>query len=131
MFDIGFTELVLIAIIALVVIGPKRLPETLRFVGLWVGRIKRALARAYKEIDQELGLDDVRRQLHNEEVLRSIDEHKRKLEEDIRNTMDFTTDTDPTPTAPQSPDDAPPRTTPATDSADDKAAAPKGDRADG
>ena len=101
MFDIGFTELVLIAIIALVVIGPKRLPETLRFVGLWVGRIKRGLARAYKEIDQELGLDEVRRQLHNEEVLRSIDEHKRKLEADIRNSLksDDVTTPAPPPTA--------------------------------
>lgn len=97
MFDIGFTELVLIAVIALVVIGPKRLPETLRFVGLWVGRIKRGLARAYKEIDQELGLDEVRRQLHNEEVLRSIEEHKRKLEADIRNSL--TTDNDTAPPA--------------------------------
>src|SRR5690554_551282 len=97
MFDVSFSELLLIAVIALVVIGPKRLPETLRFVGLWVGRIKRGLARAYKEIDQELGLDEVRRQLHNEEVLRSIEEHKRKLEADIRNSL--TTDNDTVPPA--------------------------------
>src|SRR5690606_2671658 len=84
MFDIGFSELLLIAVIALVVIGPKRLPETVRFAGLWIGRIKRTPRRAYQEMDKERGLDDIRRQLHNEEVLRSIEEHKRRIEAEIR-----------------------------------------------
>ena len=83
MFDIGFSELLLTAVIALVVIGPKRLPETIRTIGLWVGRTKRALNRAYQEMDRELGLDDIRRQLHNEEVMRSLEEHKKQLEEEI------------------------------------------------
>lgn len=83
MFDIGFSELLLTAVIALVVIGPKRLPETIRTIGLWVGRTKRALNRAYQEMERELGLDDIRRQLHNEEVMRSLEEHKKQLEEEI------------------------------------------------
>src|SRR5690554_1829143 len=83
MFDVSFSELLLIAVIALVVIGPKRLPETIRFAGLWFGRIKRGLSRAYQEMDRELGLDDIRRQLHNEDVLRSIEDHKRKVEAEI------------------------------------------------
>ncbi len=83
MFDIGFFELLLIATVGLLVIGPARLPETIRAVGLWVGRAKRALNRAYKELDRELGLDDVRRQLHNEEVMRNLEEHKRRLEAEI------------------------------------------------
>ena len=88
MFDISFAELLVIMVIAMVVIGPKRLPETARFVGLWVGRIKRSLSGAYRELDRELGLDDVRRQLHNEEVLRSLEEHKRKLEAELNKTID-------------------------------------------
>lgn len=83
MFDIGFSELLLTAVIALLVIGPKRLPETIRTIGLWVGRTKRALNNAYREIDRELGLDDIRRQLHNEEVMRSLEEHKKRLEAEI------------------------------------------------
>jgi sec-independent protein translocase protein TatB len=83
MFDIGFLELIVIAVIALVVIGPKRLPETIRTIGLWVGRAKRAMNRAYQEMDRELGLDDIRRQLHNEEVMRSLEEHKKRLEAEI------------------------------------------------
>ena len=99
MFDIGFSELLLIAVMALVVIGPKRLPETVRFTGLWIGRLKRSLTRAYQEMDKELGLDDIRRQLHNEEVMRSIEEHKRRIEAEIRSgTTEPSAADRPTPT---------------------------------
>ncbi|NIQ96172.1 MAG: twin-arginine translocase subunit TatB [Desulfuromonadales bacterium] len=74
MFDIGFAELLLIAIIGLVIIGPQRLPETLRTLGLWAGRIRRAGSRLYREVEQEVGMDDIRRQLHNEEVMRNLRE---------------------------------------------------------
>lgn len=80
MFDIGFSELLLLALIAMLVIGPKRLPETLRFLGLWTGRIKRSLSRAYQELEREVGLDDVRRQLHNEEIMRSLEESSKRRE---------------------------------------------------
>ena len=72
MFDVGFFELLLIAVVGLIVIGPKRLPETIRFVGLWAGRIRRRLSAAKKEFEQEFGIDDVRRQLHNETVLKEL-----------------------------------------------------------
>lgn len=74
MFDIGFTELLLIAAIAVVVIGPQRLPETIRFISLWLGRLKRALTRLAKDMEQEVGMDEIRRQLHNEEILSSLKE---------------------------------------------------------
>lgn len=138
MFEIGFSELVLVAIIALVVIGPKRLPETMRFAGLWLGRIKRGMARAYKELDQELGLDDVRRQLHNEEVMRNIEEHKRKLEADIRSGMGNeinntarTGTADSAVTAAPEPDIANPLKTAPDITAPDTATAPKADKTDG
>lgn len=138
MFDIGFSELVLIAIIALVVIGPKRLPETMRFAGLWLGRVKRAMARAYKELDQELGLDEVRRQLHNEEVLRNIEEHKRKLEADIRSGMGSeannpaqTGATDSAMTTALKPDVAEPLKTTADNTPPDTATTHKADKTDG
>ena len=80
MFDIGFFELLLIGVVGLVVIGPKRLPETIRFVGLWVGRIKRSLGAARQEFEKEFGVDEVRRQLHNEDVLRSLGESKEAIQ---------------------------------------------------
>lgn len=100
MFDIGFSELLLIAIIGILVIGPKRLPETLRFVGLWVGRMKRGMSRAYQELEREVGLDDVRRQLHNEDILRSLEkkspptgETDKEHQDDIKPVQDKPNDT--------------------------------------
>lgn len=54
MFDIGFWELGLIAILALVVLGPKRLPEAARVAGHWVGRLRVFIASVKQDIDQEL-----------------------------------------------------------------------------
>lgn len=79
MFDIGFFELLLIAVVGLLVIGPKRLPETIRTVGLWVGRLKRALGSARQEFEREFGVDEVRRQLHNENVMRQLGESRQAI----------------------------------------------------
>lgn len=72
MFDIGFAELLLLAIIGLLVIGPERLPETARTLGLWAGRMRRMFTAAKSELERELGVDDVRRQLHNEQVMSDL-----------------------------------------------------------
>lgn len=64
MFDIGWTELMVIAVVAIVVIGPKDLPRAMRFVGQWTGRMKR-MAREFQgqfnEAMREAELDGVRR----------------------------------------------------------------------
>ena len=72
MFDIGFAELLIIAIVGLLVIGPQRLPETVRALALWIGRLRRGITRAYRELEKEVGMDDIRRQLHNEEIMRQL-----------------------------------------------------------
>ena len=69
MFDIGFPELVLVAIVGLLVIGPERLPEALRTLGLWLGRMRRSFTSVKNEIEKEIGMDEVRRQLHNEAIM--------------------------------------------------------------
>ncbi|GAB1255865.1 Sec-independent protein translocase protein TatB [Aurantivibrio plasticivorans] len=73
MFDIGFTEIIVIAGVTLVVVGPERLPETVRTVGLWLGRFKRSLRETRRELENQFGADDIRRQLHNEEIMRSLE----------------------------------------------------------
>lgn len=80
MFDISFFELMLCAIVALVVIGPERLPETVRAVSLWIGRLKRSLRETRGELERQLGADDIRRQLHNEEVMQSLERTRREIE---------------------------------------------------
>lgn len=88
MFDIGFLELMVIAIVGLFVIGPERLPTTIRTIALWVGRIKRNLLETRREIEQQLGADDIRRELHNEQVMRDWEKMKdvrKELENQLNN----------------------------------------------
>ncbi len=61
MFDIGFWELALIGVIALLVVGPERLPALARKVGLWVGRMRRYVAHVREDIESEIHADELRK----------------------------------------------------------------------
>lgn len=61
MFDVGFSELVVIAIVALIVIGPERLPAVARTVGTLLGRMRRYTNDVKAEVHRELQLEDVRK----------------------------------------------------------------------
>ena len=63
MFDIGFAELIVIGVIALLVIGPERLPETVRTASLWLNRIRRGFNDIKREVQQELHNDSVMQEL--------------------------------------------------------------------
>lgn len=70
-------------VVALVVIGPEQLPQTVRSIGLWIGRLKRSLRDTRSELERQLGADDIRRQLHNEEIMRSIEQTRSMMEKTI------------------------------------------------
>lgn len=61
MFDIGFWELVLIGVIALLVFGPEKLPRLARTAGYWIGKARRQLHEFRAEFEREVALDEVRR----------------------------------------------------------------------
>ena len=84
MFDVGFSELLVIAIISLIVMGPERLPETVRTIGLWIGRLKQMFINARKELEDEVGMDEVRRQLHNEKILSDLESNKVEFEQTLK-----------------------------------------------
>jgi len=86
-FDIGFSELVVCAIVALLVIGPERMPEAVRTVGLWIGRFKRGLRETRSEIERQMGVDDIRRQLHNEDIMRSLEDARRDMDSVVAQTQ--------------------------------------------
>lgn len=73
MFDIGWTEMALIAVVAVIVIGPKELPKVMRELGTWVARA-RGMSRVFmdqlEEMSRQSGLDEVRKEA---EALRHLD----------------------------------------------------------
>lgn len=69
MFDVGFSELLLLAVVALVVIGPERLPHAARVAGAWVGKIKRTLGNMQAEIEREVSAQEMRERLEKEIAL--------------------------------------------------------------
>lgn len=83
MFDIGFSELLLVGLVALLVIGPERLPTAARMAGLWFGRLKRSFTSIKEEVEREIGADEIRRQLHNEDIL---SKERKMLEETVSQT---------------------------------------------
>ena len=84
MFDIGGLELLLITVVVLLVIGPERLPETLRMLGLGLGRLRRSFTSVKNEIEKEIGMDEIKRQLHNESVM----EEMKRIEREVQSTAD-------------------------------------------
>jgi sec-independent protein translocase protein TatB len=61
MFDIGFTELLVIGVVALIVIGPEKLPRMARTVGHLAGRLQRYVADVKADINREIELDELRK----------------------------------------------------------------------
>lgn len=78
MFGISFSELLLVGLVALLVLGPERLPGAARTAGLWIGRLKRSFNTIKQEVEREIGADEIRRQLHNEHIL-SMEREAQKL----------------------------------------------------
>ena len=84
MFDIGWIELLVIFVLVLVVLGPARLPEVARTLGLWFGRLRRTYNNFKLEIEREVGMDEVRRQLHNEQIMSEM----KAIEEETKSILD-------------------------------------------
>ncbi len=61
MFDIAFSELMIIAVVALIVIGPEKLPKVARTLGMLTGRLQRYVTGIKADIDRELHIDELRR----------------------------------------------------------------------
>lgn len=80
MFDVGFSELCLIGLVSLLVIGPERLPKVARLAGFWIGKTRSMVAAVKEEIKLEL---------HAEEM-RQIFKEQSALHDELQQTIDET-----------------------------------------
>jgi len=94
-FDVGFFELLLVGLVALLVFGPERLPSLARTAGLWIGRGRRFLSTVKADIEQELKAEELKRiireqQLNNplhdliEDTEKSLNEVRREAEASLK-----------------------------------------------
>lgn len=85
MFDVGFWELVVIGIVALLVLGPERLPVVARTAGLWYGKVRHFVGTVKADIDRELKAEELKRivqeQTKSEGLYNMVEEAKSSLQE--------------------------------------------------
>ena len=74
MFDIGFSEIIFIMIIALLVIGPQRLPKVARTAGLWFGKLRGFVSTVKADIDRELATEELKRTLAEQAAIPELEE---------------------------------------------------------
>jgi len=86
MFDVGFWEILLILILALVVIGPERLPGAARTLGLWVGKGRRYIEGVKSEVEQEFDISEFKRVIRNQEI--QLNELQQKVSQASRMSAD-------------------------------------------
>ncbi|TDR20843.1 Sec-independent protein translocase protein TatB [Marinicella litoralis] len=93
MFDIGFSELLIIFVVALLVVGPERLPSVARKVGLYIGKMKRSFQSIKNEVEQELEIEAVKAQLKENAMLAEAKEVKEALSKTVEQVKQADDDT--------------------------------------
>ena len=90
MFEIGFWELIVVGVVAMIVVGPEQLPGLARKAGFWLGKARRMIAEMKAEVDRELHLEEIKQSLRQQadlgEVKNLADEVKsfrREIEEEF------------------------------------------------
>lgn len=81
MFDVSFTELVVIGVVALIVIGPERLPKVARTAGLLLGRLQRYVSQVKADINREIQLDELKK------MQQQVAEEARSLQSSVNTQM--------------------------------------------
>jgi len=91
MFDVGFWELSLVSLVALLVVGPERLPKFARLAGFWLGKMRRTATSVRQEIRQELYADELKQSIEDSlqhQELKNITEQTGAALKDISKPME-------------------------------------------
>lgn len=92
--DIGLQELFLISVMALIILGPERLPSTMKQIMIWASKMKNSFNSIKKEFENELDLDGIQQQIHNEKILKELGEPIEQLEENAKKLQQSLLDLD-------------------------------------
>lgn len=93
--DIGIQEILLISVLALVILGPERLPGAIKSLAIWINRFKRSFNDVKAVIEKEINADELRQQIHNENVLHELGEARDVLDDlgqQLTTTLEENTD---------------------------------------
>ena len=85
MFDVGFSEILITMVVALLVLGPERLPRAARFAGLWVRRARAQWASVRAELERELATEELKREL--QAPLSELQPQMRELDKGLREAL--------------------------------------------
>ena len=83
MTGVGFFEILLIGVVGLLILGPDKLPGALRTMALWIGRFRRSFDDIKRDIEKEIGADEIRRQLRNEAIMEKFQEGKKQITDTV------------------------------------------------
>lgn len=89
MFDVGFTELLLIALMGLMILGPERLPRAAKTVGTWIRKIRTAANNLTAEIERELEVENLKKELANKnaEIMKQASDLSKKLNRPVESIL--------------------------------------------
>lgn len=88
MFDIGIWELSLIAIVALIVIGPERLPKVARTVGMWIGRGQKIISSVKEDIDRELKAEELKKVIEKQGEISELHDLVDEMKVDVAEPLE-------------------------------------------
>ena len=72
-------EILLLCVLALLILGPERMPETVKNVAIWIARIRRNGRKIWESVEREIDADGIREHIHNEEILEQLGESNKIL----------------------------------------------------
>lgn len=84
MFDIGFSEMFMVLVIALIVIGPERLPAVAKKVGRFIGKAKQSFENVKREVQSELDTEELNKRLAENNILKDTKESVSEISDELK-----------------------------------------------
>ena len=92
MFEIVFPELLINAAITLVVVGPEKIPQVIKTSSVFLRRLRLYFENIKQEIEREIDTDEIRAQIHNENIMESLGETQKEISQTVQNISDLKND---------------------------------------